>query len=217
MLTENTDGGVKKHKGDEVTNGSAATRSTMLPNNSWNVAALLNPKGFNADSKQRPASPAQLPANGVKVHTNGQPQLQFQFSSTSDTSSGHSHPSPSWTALEPTDSVSTPTQNGMTSMIERMNNLQDRSFVPVAKRRKIQEEAGDQTRKHGFSSGGSGMLSDHVNQKQREKQSAPTALQSQSTLDLTGGTCSSSSPNFKSRTEAMLTLIDQAMMTTLSR
>lgn len=193
MVTENTDCG--KHEG-EVTNGSAASQSTMPPNSSWNAAALLDPKGSNADSKRRPASPARLPANGVNAHINSQPQLQFQFSNASDTSSGYSQPSPSLVALQATDSISAPTQNGMTSMIERMNNLQDRNSVPVAKRRKIQEEAGDQTRKNGFHSGSSGMLSDYVNQKQREKQSTAAALQSPSTLDLTGGTCSSSFPTF---------------------
>lgn len=193
MVTENTDCG--KHEGD-VTNGSASSRNTMPPNSSWNAAALLNPKSFNADSKQRPASPARLPANGVNAHINSQPQLQFQFSNASDTSSGYSQPSPSSAALEATDSILTSTQNGMTSMIERMNNLQDRSSVPVAKRRKIQEEAGDQTRKGGFHSGSSGMLSDYVTQQQREKQSTAAALQSPSTLDLTGGTYSSSFPTF---------------------
>lgn len=76
----------------------------------------------------------------------------------------------------------------MASMIERINNLQDRSSVPMVKRRKIATDADDQTRKNGFSGSSSGMLSNHIKQKQREKQSTPAALQSQSTLDLTGGT-----------------------------
>lgn len=173
------------HEG-EVTNGSAANRTTMPPHTSWDAAALLNPKGFKSDSKQRPASPAQLPSNGIKPHTNSQAMLQFQFSNASDASSGYSQPSSSSAALEAADSVSTPLQNGMTSMIERMNNVQDRSSVPMVKRRRIEEDADDQTRKN-FGGGSSGILSDYVNQKQQEKQSTPTALRPQPTLDLTGG------------------------------
>lgn len=178
----------QNYREGEVTNGSTTSRA-MPPHNSWDAAALLNPRGFGVDSKQRPTSPAQLPSNGVKLHTVSQPQLQFQFSNASDTSSGYSQPSSSSAALEAADSVSTPPQNGLTSMIERMNNVQDRSSVPMVKRRRIEEDPGDRTLKNGFSGGSSGMLSDHVNQKQREKQATPAALPSQSTLDLTGGTC----------------------------
>lgn len=200
------------HEG-EVTNASGANRTTMPPHNSWDAAALLNPRGFNADSKQRPASPAQLLSNGLKHHTNGQPNLQFQFSNASDSSSGYSQPSSSSAGLEAANSVSAPTQNGMTSMIERMNNLQDRRSVPMVKRRKIDEDASHQTPRNAFSSGSSGMLSEHVHQKQQDKQSTPAALQSQSTLDLTGGTCSFPFSQCQYDTEVWLTLIGQETTT----
>jgi hypothetical protein len=74
-------------------------------------------------------------------------------------------------------------------MIERMNNVQDRSSVPVAKRRRIEEDLDDQGSQSGFNSNGSsGMLSEYVKQKQQEGQKAPSAAsQSQTTVDLTGG------------------------------
>lgn len=191
----------RNNRTGEVTNGSTAGRSTMLPHSSWDAAALLNPKSFNAVSTQRSASPAQLSSNGIRPHAHNQPQLQFQFSNASDSSSGYSQPSLSSTALEAADSFSNQTQNGMTSMIERMNNLQDRSSVPMAKRRKIQEDMDDQTRNNGFSGGSSGMLSGYVQQKQREKQSNPNVSQSQSTLDLTGGICLCPFPQLDKKVE----------------
>ncbi|KAL2292654.1 hypothetical protein FJTKL_07758 [Diaporthe vaccinii] len=77
----------------------------------------------------------------------------------------------------------------MSSMIERMNHVQDRSSVPVAKRRRIGEDSQDQGSRNGFhGNGGSGILSGYVKQKQQEGQAAPSMTpQSQSTVDLTGG------------------------------
>lgn len=77
----------------------------------------------------------------------------------------------------------------MSSMIERMNHVQDRSSVPVAKRRRIGDDSQDQGSRNGFhGNGSSGMLSGYVKQKQQEGQATPSMTpQSQSTIDLTGG------------------------------
>lgn len=73
-------------------------------------------------------------------------------------------------------------------MIERMNNVQDRSTVPVAKRQKMMvEDDSDGGRKNGFSSSSSGLLAGYVKDKQRAAASA--SGQAHPTLDLTGGTC----------------------------
>lgn len=77
----------------------------------------------------------------------------------------------------------------MSTMIERMNNVQDRGSVPVAKRRRLEENLDDQSRQNGFhSNGSSGMLSEYVKQKQQEGQKVfPGASRSQATVDLTEG------------------------------
>lgn len=159
----------------------------MPPRTSWDATALLNPQGLQADAKQHSLSPSQLAPNGVKPETSNQVNLQFQFSNATDTSSGYSQPSSSSAALESTNPTSIPTHNGMGSMIERINNVQDRSFVPGAKRRRIEEESGNQKGQNGFHGSSSAILSDYVNEKKREVQSMPAASQSQPTLDLTGG------------------------------
>lgn len=72
--------------------------------------------------------------------------------------------------------------------------------MPVAKRRRIDfdEDVDDQRGQNGFhGSGSSGMLSGYVKQKQQEGQEFPSAMsQSQTTVDLTGGTCRPCFPMF---------------------
>lgn len=85
--------------------------------------------------------------------------------------------------------------NGMGSMIERMNNVQDRSTVPVAKRQKMMsDDDGEGGRKNGFSTSSSGILSGYVKDKQREAQAegASASGKAHALLDLTGGTIPSS-------------------------
>lgn len=81
--------------------------------------------------------------------------------------------------------------NGMGSMIERMNNVQDRSTVPVAKRQKMMsDDDSERGPKNGFSSSSSGILSGYVKDKQRAGLSmlnTPASGKAQATLDLTGG------------------------------
>lgn len=108
---------------------------------------------------------------------------QFQFSDLNGFSSS-SAPSQQNSAFQ---DPATRMPNGMLgSMIENMNGVQDRSTVPVAKRRKIEEE-GDEIQKNGFRSASSGILSGYIKQKQQEAHSMPSSKQAQPTLDLTGG------------------------------
>ncbi|KAK7734936.1 hypothetical protein SLS53_007713 [Cytospora paraplurivora] len=73
----------------------------------------------------------------------------------------------------------------MSSMIERVNNVQDRGSAPVPKRRRIEEDSDGQGSQNGFSNGSSGMLSEYVKQKQQKGQAAPSSASQ--TVDLTGG------------------------------
>lgn len=160
----------------------------------WDAATLLNPKAAASGQQAGPSSlPSRPPSNGPQFTNNHAPQVAFQFSTPDATNNLHAHPArPSTTP----DGAGTPrhsTPNGMSSMIERMNNVQDRGSVPVAKRRRIGEDSQEQGSRNGFhGNGGSGMLSGYVKQKQQEGQAAHSiAPQSQSTVDLTGGTWTS--------------------------
>lgn len=169
----------------EITNPSGPVRpSTVPPRPTWDAAALLNPKGFRTEAgAQRPLPPPGSNSNGVKPNSNNPVQVEFQFSNSLNSSNYPPSTSSSLAALDPMNS----NPNGMSSMIERMNKVQDRSTIPMAKRRKIEDPFEDDKPKNGFHGGGSGMLSDYVKQKQQEGQSRYPPMQAQSTLDLTGG------------------------------
>lgn len=149
-------------------------------------AALLNPKAAIASQN---LAPTRSPLNGTNSTDDIATHIAFHFSSPNDTSTLSAQPPrPSITSDAGTPRSSTP--NGMSTMIERMNNVQDRSSVPLAKRRRIEEGLDDQMGHNGFSSNGSsGMLSEYVKRKQQEGQEAHSATpQPQTTVDLTGGT-----------------------------
>ncbi|CAN8102178.1 unnamed protein product [Discula destructiva] len=77
----------------------------------------------------------------------------------------------------PLHGMPAPVSNGMGSMIERMNGVQDRSTVPVAKRRKVTDVDAEDQPKYGAhsssSSSSSGMLSGYLKEKQHTDQSMP--------------------------------------------
>lgn len=153
----------------------------------WSPAALLNPKSAIASQSIAPASiPSRSHIHGANATNSIATQFAFQFSSPNDAPTFRAQPSqPPMTPDAGMSRSSTP--NGMSTMIERMNNVQDRSSVPVAKRRRIEEDLDGQSGQNGFSSNGSsGMLSEYVKQKQQEGQEAASAAST--TVDLTGGT-----------------------------
>lgn len=132
---------------------------------------------------QRSLPPLGPNSNGITPDLNNPLQVEFQFSN-SNSFPNYPTPAPSSSAaLDPTN----PTPNGMSAMIERMNKVQDRSTIPMAKRRRIEDAFEDDRPKNGFHGGSSGMLSDYVKQKQQEGQSRYPPIQAQPTLDLTGG------------------------------
>ncbi|POS80573.1 SNF2 family domain-containing protein [Diaporthe helianthi] len=157
---------------------------------SWDAAALLNPKAaVSAQQAAPPSLPSRQPSNGPHFTNSHAPQVSFQFSTPDATENFHSHPPrPSMTP----GGIANPRQstpNGMSLMIERMNNVQDRSTVPVAKRRRIADDSQGHPSRNGFhGNGGGGILSGYVKQKQEEGRVAPsTTPRSQGTVDLTGG------------------------------
>lgn len=78
--------------------------------------------------------------------------------------------------------------NGYGAMIERMNNLEQRTVTPQ-KRRKVETEDGFE-QKPGFGSGGSGMMGEYIKEK-REENSKRLANTQVEMVDLTSGSRSS--------------------------
>ena len=74
-------------------------------------------------------------------------------------------------------------------MLERLNNVQDRTAVPQAKRRKLEtieldDSADEQQKRNSFGSGASGILGQHVKDKRGEAAKTPS-LSRVDTVDLT--------------------------------
>lgn len=170
---------------------TSTTHSSNYPQRQWDPAILLN---ASANRKARTSQPfaqqsftplQQFSSSSMNQPMNPVP-TQFQFSDLN----GFSTPPTSNSQLSAAQESSTNISNGsMGSMIEQMNNLQDRSTVPVAKRRKVELDADEERPKNGFHSASSGLLSGYIKQKQHEGQSMPSLKQDRPTLDLTGGMC----------------------------
>ena len=74
-------------------------------------------------------------------------------------------------------------------MLERLNNVQDRTIAPHPKRRKLEtidldDSADEQQNRNSFGSGGSGVLGQHVKDKRGEAAKTPS-LSRMDTVDLT--------------------------------
>ncbi|KAK5628369.1 hypothetical protein RRF57_004084 [Xylaria bambusicola] len=143
----------------------------MVEAPSYNPAVLLNPRAFN----------------GVVAPNNG---IQTPFFNASGTSTPveYSFDSPSSKFPDlPMHQVPNPLTppNGFGNMIERMNNVEHRTFAaPQSKRRKLEVDDGSET-KPSFGAGGSGIISQHITEKRAEsKQTASTQIE---TVDLTNG------------------------------
>lgn len=149
---------------------------------SWNAAALLNPKAHAA----APARAQDQQRSSVQ-NANTANHMVFQFSSANGTpNSGYQSPA----TPTPEDDVDGSSQDapaaGMSRMIERMNNIQDRSSFPLPKRRKIDENEDGSSTPNSFRSGGNGMLGEYVRQQRDQSQPVPS-LRSAPSVDLTGG------------------------------
>ncbi|KAI1811172.1 SNF2 family N-terminal domain-containing protein [Poronia punctata] len=136
---------------------------------SYNPAALLNPRGFNPSIASNSNTPTHT--NPLYQPSDGPNAVSFSFAS------------PDGPADFPVHQAA-PTQvpnAAFSSMIEHVNNVDDRIFVPQQKRRRLEE---DVERKSSFGNGGSGMLSQHVREK-RQEEAVQNGLTGQETVDLT--------------------------------
>jgi hypothetical protein len=139
----------------------------------WNAAALLNPKGFAPSSQLPPPT-----ANGSST-SNAPAPVAFQFSNANGAydSQHHAHPPPNGIRHDAMNTMSA-TSNGMGAMIERNYGLQDRSAVHTQKRRKV-DVNGEAVAQPTFHGGSGGILTDAI----KGKKTQPIAQ----TVDLTLG------------------------------
>lgn len=113
--------------------------------------------------------------------------MVFQFANADDCSAHHPSSEPA------TPGAGAPQgANGVGGWIERMNNVQSRSTVPEAKRRRTEDGQDFAARSNNIPvRGGSGMLGHYV--KERREEADGSGLQQTMTVDLTGGkSCSPS-------------------------
>lgn len=156
-------------------NGFPSTNSPSALN--LNPALLLNPKGYGASaSASKDVTPNSIPSTGRST------PIEFQFSTPND---GY--------AIEPrsqshgstplTNGHHTPQTNGFGGMIERMNNIEHRTFTPQPKRRKLQNEE-NMDSSHGFNGRSGGVLGEHIKERREAGANYPT-LKTVETVDLT--------------------------------
>lgn len=106
--------------------------------------------------------------------------MVFHFSNADDSSADDPPSEPG------TPGPGAPRPNGVGGWIERMNNVQSRSTVPQAKRRKTEDGQDFAAMANDIPvRGGSGVLGDYV--KDKRKEADGSGLQQTFTVDLTGG------------------------------
>ena len=154
-----------------------------------NPAMLLDPKSFRAETAAY-REPANIPIQTVAAPA----PMEFQFATPSDgyvtagnPPSRQAQAQVQAQAQPPTNGTQTPPTNGFGTMIERANNVEQRTIIPQPKRRKTQNE--DINPAPTFASGSGGMLGGHI--KERREAAANGASQ-QTVVDLTdAGRCPS--------------------------
>ncbi|KAI5926168.1 SNF2 family N-terminal domain-containing protein [Camillea tinctor] len=147
----------------------------------YSPALLLNPRAYaTGPSVQNNGSPVLL------NRSNGSTPLQFQFATPDDVSMSEPQLSFPQRPIPTNGQLMTHengTNGGVGSMIERMNNVEERTAIPQQKRRKLEAENGTEY-KHSFGGGGSGMVGQYVKDRRQEGTSR-SSIQSVETVDLT--------------------------------
>ncbi len=164
----------------------------------WSAASLLNPRrptdGLPSDTQS-----SRIPATAAAAAMGLGNGIAFEFTSPSDPPivgeylNGAPPPSEANGAA------------GMAGMLERNFNLQDRSSIPEAKRRKMDTTDNGVGVEHTFHGGGggksSGLLADHINERQMGEAVA-MAPQRVETVDLTEDLAKSTFSSFCPGTKA---------------
>ncbi|KAK6853338.1 SNF2 family domain-containing protein [Apiospora arundinis] len=178
---------IPTHNG--LANPSGLANNHGASNMSLNAAQLLNPRQYMTASHQNNVSGRSTPAT-FPSRSSGPTSLDFQFSSPNEGYASNASTPPSFAYNGAFDISHTPSPvNGFGGMIERMNNVQDRSTVPHPKRRKVEtidlDDSADEKTSSNFGHGGSGgMIGQYVKEKKEEAANSPS-LSRANTVDLT--------------------------------
>lgn len=146
------------------------------PTYAYHPAALLNPRGYNGQ-----IVPNNVSQNNFYNYSGTTTPVDFTF----DSPNHETLDIPMHNATYQPEQLNPP--NGIGTMIERMNNVQDRMLPPPQlKRRKLESGSSSPQPGYGVGGGSSGIMGQHVKEKREEgyNQVAGTKYE---TVDLTEG------------------------------
>ena len=158
---------------------------------SWDPASLLNPKASGSTTQRSlSAQPARNSANGSSLNDN----IAFEFSTPNDRAHSAVPFNPSESVqITGNDAASTddtqratPAENGPSKMLDRRFNLEDRTSLPVPKRRRLDTDEAEVKAKDRAAGGGGGILSAALKADKTESSQVATLSRS-TTVDLTNG------------------------------
>ncbi|KAI1775225.1 SNF2 family N-terminal domain-containing protein [Hypoxylon cercidicola] len=136
-----------------------------------NPALLLNPKGYAA-----PAPAPRQDAASMSFNNSNPAELEFQFANPHDSFASASQP------LHSNGHAPPPPNFG--DMMDRMNNVEQRMFVPQTKRRKLEAED-DINPMRAFGNGGSGDVGQYIRERRQDAPSQQLSTRRVEAIDLT--------------------------------
>ncbi|KAK8118633.1 SNF2 family DNA-dependent ATPase [Apiospora kogelbergensis] len=178
---------IPTHNG--LTSPAGMTNNHGASNMGLDPAQLLNPRQYMTASRTNNVSGRSTPTT-FPSRSSGPTSLDFQFSSPNEGYASNASTPPSFAYNGGLDLSHTPSPvNGFGGMIERMNNVQDRSTAPHPKRRKVEtidlDDSADEKVSSTFGNGSSGgMIGQYVKEKKEEAANSPS-LSRANTVDLT--------------------------------
>lgn len=142
-----------------------------------NPTLLLNPKGYAAQAAQSPLPRQNVPNRSFSGSTEPPSDVEFQFSNPQDGFASTSQ-------YTYTNGQALPQTHDFSGMIDRMNNVEQRTFAPQSKRRRLESEESTNSM-HGFGSGGGSDMGQYIKENRQntaDYQPPPNRVE---TVDLT--------------------------------
>ncbi|KAI1095967.1 SNF2 family N-terminal domain-containing protein [Rostrohypoxylon terebratum] len=142
-----------------------------------NPALLLNPKGYAAQAAQSPLPRQNVPNRTFSGSTNPPADVEFQFSNPHDGFASTSQ-------YTYTNGQTLPQMHDFGGMIDRMNNVEQRTFAPQSKRRRLESEESTNSM-HGFGSGGGSDMGQYIKENRQNTTNYQPPSNRVETVDLT--------------------------------
>lgn len=152
---------------DQASTQNGSSRLNMNP------ALFLNPKGYGAPP---PAVRQDAPSMSFN-NSNNPTELEFQFTNPHDSFTPAGQP------YHPNGHV-VPPPNNFGDMMDRMNNVEQRMFIPQTKRRRLEVEDGNNPM-GAFGNGGSGDIGQYVRERRQDAPDQQRPTQRVEAIDLT--------------------------------